>query len=93
MKVTEEMIYAFNDGVRGNGRALPVALGDVRAGLEAVFRLIDPVPENVNTITDGEGDEWIRSREDRNVWIHHNNLLRTYRNVEKHWGPITWESK
>lgn len=100
MKVTEEMIYAFNDGVRGNGRALPVTLGDVRAGLEAVFRLIDPVPDRINIITDRDGDKWYRdlretSGEDPMVWRLTDNPMAcsTAAWIVERYGPVTWEGK
>lgn len=88
MKLTQEMIDAFDHALLREG--LPV-LDAVRA----VLKIIDPVPEDVDTIEDRDGDEWVRSTRDPLVWMREGGytLYRAYQSLSAEFGPITWEGK
>lgn len=86
----EEMIYA----AKRHLSPMPFE-PTISKAIKAVLKVIDPVPEDVSTIEDRDGDEWVRSSDDPMVWIcaPHSTLRRTYRNIEELWGPITWEGR
>jgi uncharacterized protein YPO0396 len=69
--------------------------GDTRAGLEAVFALIDPVPDEVHRITDAHGVGWQRSALDPAVWIDQLGFERhrTAGWINEHYGPLTWAGR
>lgn len=99
MKVTDEMIAAFGEAwARANRPGVNderVVGARRRAGLEAVLALIDPVPEDVRVIRDGEGDEWYRKPTDPLVWWMEGDptLCRTAAYIKANHGGITWEGK
>lgn len=97
MNVTDEMVEAYRQGAEWPD--VPMR-DDVRAGLQAVLDLIDPVPAEVHTITDADGDEWYRVSkysDDRDalVWRHDLGYLSpaTAGWIQREHGPITWEGK
>lgn len=91
MKVTQEMIDAVLRIPIDHSRPAVTAIRMV----EAVLKVIDPVPEQVNAITDGDGDRWIRSKADPLTWTYYNDpaWFRTYGYIEREYGPVTWEGK
>lgn len=98
IEVTQEMIYAFNEGVLSKGRAIPVTLGDVRAGLEAVLHIVNAggIPDEAMEATDSDGDTWRRVPNRPEMWelvgfaatAQHSGL-----DLTQIYGPLHWEGK
>lgn len=92
MKVTQEMIDAFN-GALGDSDEHP---DRVRAGLQVVLGMIDPIPDHVNRVVDRDGDTWRRLSTDHLLWrceaeplVVVNSACR----LSARYGPLTWEEK
>lgn len=98
IEVTQEMIYAFNEGVLSKGRAIPVTLGDVRAGLEAALRVVNAggIPDEVTEVTDSDGDTWRRVPDQPEVWEvvgYTTTAQHTGLDLTQIYGPLRWEDK
>lgn len=84
MKVTDEMIRAY------------AQTDTIDDGIQAVLDLIDPVPADVGTIYDRNGDRWWRSKDDETGehWECNPYLSsRHIRTLVRKFGPFTWEGK
>jgi len=86
MKVTEQMIVAFGEAWHASPEGEP---GDRRrAGLQAVLALLDPVPSDVDMITDRHGDVWRRTLMDQNVWTTPETSPATAAYIVRKFGPV-----
>ena len=64
--------------------------------IEETQKLIDPVPDNVRVIYDGQmgDDEYTRVAEGGNVWRHECGCCySTFAVLNAEYGPMTWEEK
>lgn len=90
MKVADEMIDLYGkvwhetpEGEAGTRR---------RAALQAVLDLIDPVPEDVDVITDIDGDTWHRYIVTTWRLGDSDNVL-SIQDLVRLYGSIAWEGK
>jgi hypothetical protein len=66
----------------------------VREGIGAALALLDPVPNDVMTIVDRDGDEWNRNPNDSMVWCHEGGMYyRSLTTIIPQHGPITWVNR
>lgn len=66
MELTQEIMDIFAAGATEDGVKNWSERSDA-AGLRAVLAHIDPVPDGIDEITDGEGGEWKRT-DDPLIW-------------------------
>lgn len=88
MIVTEAMEDAFMDAHDPSEQMT----SSYRAGLQAVLDLIDPVPEDVDVITDMDGDTWHRYIVTTWRLGDSDNVL-SIQDLVRLYGSIAWEGK
>lgn len=88
IEVTAEMEDAFD---RASFSGSQQITGNTVRGLEAVFALLDPVPDDVRRIKDSDGDEWVKTQDDPRVWrVEYGDVIGTFAWIDKKYGPVTW---
>jgi hypothetical protein len=92
VKVTKELVEQFNLHQAPWGEMDNTFLADA---LQAVLDLIDPVPADVDFITDVDGDGWERYGDTtwRLMWPSGSGDCESIMDVIEQYGPITWEGK
>lgn len=96
MKVTQEMIDAFNGADFSACGNADWEDSHIRAGLRAVLDMIDPIPDHVNRVVDRDGDTWRRVSTDHLLWRCEAEQLVVVNSVcrlSARYGPLTWEEK
>lgn len=85
MKLTGEMISAFEQGAYGGER------DNTDAGLQAVLDLLDPIPADVVKVYDRGETCWRRSIDDPAVWTTAaRSRVATGRVLLDLYGPLKW---
>ena len=88
IEVTDAMIAVFEEAYDFPG----IIAGDTRAGLAAVLKLLDPVPDGVMVVTDNAGVSWRRNGVDPLVWVDDagHQRVRTAYWINERYGPLRW---
>lgn len=96
MKITDEMVQAFQAATRGE---LSEQL--VRAGLEAALRELFVVPDEVDEMFNRFGERYTRSPVDRHLWRMWDSVQakgttypidRTVWKINERFGPVRWNA-
>lgn len=92
--VTDEMIRALDPSIKAHRRTIRDE--EMRAGLEAVMKLIDPVPADVQKLyIKKNDDEFWRVRPGGNVWRHecgccYSTTREIFESADGMAGVVTW---